>query len=170
MKNQDHERAIDLITRRGTEDVAAPDSAWLESHLAGCSDCAQYAKDFDQTGRLLRAVSVTATRSLVTATQVRVRERALYLQEQRSRMVLIAISFCLGVMTSALSSWLWWRFGGWVAERLGLSPAIIQPGFFIASTLPAVAIAVVMLASSRPVIDRSLTMAVLGERQEGARQ
>ncbi len=170
MKNQDHDRAIDLITRRGTEDIAAPDSVWLESHLAGCSDCAQYASDFDHTGRLLRAVSVTATRSLVTATQARVRERALYLQEQRSRMVLIAISFCLGVMTSAVSSWLWWRFGGWVAARLGLSPAIVQQGLFVASTLPAVAIAVVMLASSRPVIDRSLTMAVLGEHQEGERQ
>ncbi len=34
MTNHDHERAIDLITRRGVEDIAAPDSAWLESHLS----------------------------------------------------------------------------------------------------------------------------------------
>ena len=53
-------------------------------------------------------------------TQARVHARATYLQEQRSRMVLIAISFCIGAMSSALSAWLWWRFGGWVAEHVGL--------------------------------------------------
>jgi hypothetical protein len=170
MTNHDHERAIDLITRHGIEEVAAGDSEWLQSHLAMCSECTRFADDFDNTGKLLRAVAVTATPSLVMMTQRRVRDRALYLQEQRSRTILIAISFCIGVMTSALSSWLWWRFGAWAASRLGLPSAIVQPGIFIASTLPAVVIAVVMLASSRPVIDRSLTMAVLGEHQEGERQ
>ena len=43
--------------------------------------------------------------------------RALHLQEQRSRMVLIAISFTLGVLSSVTSGWLWWKFGGWVADQ-----------------------------------------------------
>jgi hypothetical protein len=170
MTNHDHERALDFIARRGTEEMAAADENWLNSHLRACEECARYAEDFDYTGHVLRAVAVTATRSLVIATQRQVRARALYLQEQRSRMVLIAISFCIGVMSSALSSWLWWRFGGWVAERLGWSQAFVQPGIFVASTLPAVVIAVAMLLASRPTIDRSLTMNLLGEQQEGARQ
>jgi anti-sigma factor RsiW len=170
MTNRDHERAIDLVTRRGIEEIAAGDWAWLESHLTMCPECAGYADDFDDTGRRLRAVAVTASRSLVSATQRRVRERALQLEEQRSRMVLIAISFCLGAVSSVLSSWLWWRFGGWVAARLGWSTAIVQPGIFVASAVPAVAIAVIMLAWSRPVIDRSLTMSVLGEHREGVQQ
>src|SRR6266568_3150727 len=51
---------------------------------------------------------------------VRVQARALYLHEQQSRTVLIAISFCLGVLSSVTSGWLWWKFGSWAAERYGL--------------------------------------------------
>ena len=61
----DHERAIDLITRQGVEEIAVTDSAWLEAHLATCSDCAEYAEACENTGRLLRAVAVTASPALV---------------------------------------------------------------------------------------------------------
>ena len=111
----------------------------------------------DRTGQFLRSVAVTASPSLVMTTQARVRARALHLQEQQSRMVLIAISFCIGALSSALSAWLWWRFGGWVAERLGLSPAIVRAGSHSVSwLLPAVVIAVLMLAFPRPLLEESL--------------
>jgi hypothetical protein len=170
MTNRDHDRAVELIMRRGTEEIAGADGNWLNAHLAECLECSRYAADFDQTGELLRSVAVTASRALVVSTQQRLRARALYLQEQRSRVVLIAISFCIGTLTSVLSSWLWWRFGGWIAERLGMSSAIVQPGMFVVSLVPTVIIAVVMLVSSHPVIDRSLIMNALGEHQEGAEQ
>ncbi|MGA2369678.1 MAG: hypothetical protein ACLPPV_09855 [Candidatus Korobacteraceae bacterium] len=169
MTAREHERALDLIMRRGTEEMATPESAWLNSHLSECSECANFAADFDSTGRLLQAVAVTASPRLVMATQARVRARAAELQERQSRTVLIAISFCIGAMSSTLSAWLWWRFGGWVAQRLALPPSIVEPGVFVAWMLPAVVIAVAMLASSHPVIDRSLTMRIL-EKQEGGRQ
>jgi anti-sigma factor RsiW len=169
MTAREHERALDLIMRRGTEEIAAPESVWLNSHLSECSECASFAADFDSTGRLLQTVAVTASSSLVTATQMRLRARAAELQERQSRTVLITISFCIGAMSSTMSAWLWWRFGGWVAQRLALPASIVEPGVFVAWMLPAVAIAVAMLASSHPVIDRSLTMRIL-EKQEGARQ
>ena len=169
MTNHEHERAIDLITRRGVEDVAAADVAWLESHLAVCSECAEYASLVQSTGELLRSVAVTATPALVAVTQTRVHERAAQLREHQTRVVLIAVSFCIGVMSSTISAWLWWRFGGWAAERLSLPNSVVQPGVFVAWLLPAVVIALAMLASSRPVLDRSVTMAMLGER-EGDRQ
>lgn len=170
MTAREHERALDLIMRRGTEEIATPETAWLNSHLGECAECASFAADFDSTGRLLQAVAVTASSSLVTATQMRLRVRAAELQDQRSRMVLIAISFCIGAMSSTMSAWLWWRFGGWVAQRLALPPSIVEPGVFVAWMLPAVVIAVAMLASSHPVIDRSLTMSILRGHQEGGRQ
>lgn len=170
MTNHDHERAIDLIMRDGTEDVSSADLRWLESHLEICPSCAQYASDFNNTGHLLRATAITASSSLVAATQNRVRARALELQEQRSRTVLIALSFCIGGLTSALSAWLWWRFDGWLAQHLGLSRTIVEPGVFVAWMLPAVVIAIIMLASSRRSIDRSLTMELLGMQKEGGRQ
>jgi hypothetical protein len=170
MTNHDHDRALDLIMRDGTEEVTSADLRWLESHLEICSACAEYASDFNNTGRLLRATAITASSSLVAATQNRVRARALEMQEQRSRTVLIALSFCLGAMSSMLSAWLWWRFDGWLAEHLGLSRAIVEPGVFVAWMLPAVVIAVFILASSRRTIDRTLTMELLGMQKEGGRQ
>ncbi len=171
MSNHDHDRAIDLITRRGTEDLGAADLSWLEAHLEVCAECSIYAEAFDNTGRLLRTSAITASPALVANTQTRVRARATYLREQRSRTVLITISFCLGMCSSALSGSLWWRFGAWVAERLGWSPAIVEPGIFVAWMLPAVLIAAAMLASSHPVIDRSLLMGtgMVGEEREGGR-
>jgi hypothetical protein len=170
MTAREHERALDLIMRRGTEEIATPESAWLNSHLSECSECATFAADFDSTGRLLRAVAVTASPSLVLATQSRVRARALHMQEQRSRIVLIAVSFCIGSMSSGVSAWLWWEFGGWVARKLALPASIVEPGVFVAWMFTAVVIAVVMLVSSRPVFDRSLIMDALGQYQEGGRQ
>ncbi|HUK42967.1 MAG TPA: hypothetical protein VLW48_00845 [Candidatus Bathyarchaeia archaeon] len=168
MSNHDHERALELIARHGTEDLAAADVGWLESHLAACEACAQYANDFDTTGRLLRATAVTASPALVASTQARVRARAMLLHEQRSRMVLIAISFCLGAMSSAVSAWLWWRFGAWVAGRFGLSPAIVQPGIMLALVWPAIVIAGLMLAFPHPV--EGHLMAALARGREGENQ
>lgn len=165
MTTHEHERAIELITRRGTEDLAAGDLHWLNAHLDGCGPCAQYAQDFDNTGHVLRAISITATPSLVASTQARVRARAMHLQEQRSRMVLIAISFCLGAMSSAVSAWLWWRFGAWVAERFGWSQAIVQPGIMLALVLPAIVIAGLMLVFPHPVTDGALMTALARERE-----
>jgi len=164
MTNHDHERAVDLIMQRGTEDAVPADLRWLESHLEDCADCAQFASDFDNAGRLLRATAIRATPTLVAATQARVRARAMYLAEQRSRMVLIAISFCLGAMSSAVSAFLWWRFGSWVAERFGWSAAIVQPGIMLALLLPALVIAGLMLAFPHPVLEERFITAWARER------
>lgn len=167
MTNHDHERALELIMRRGTEDVATRDIEWLNAHLGECSQCASYADDFDQTGQLLRTFAVTASPSLVARTQERVHARALYLQEQRSRMVLIAISFSLGVLSSVLSGWLWWKFGGWVAGRVGLPTLIVEPGVLFFLLLPAVVIAVVMLAFPNAVLEERLIAGLAREREGG---
>jgi anti-sigma factor RsiW len=165
MTNHEHERATDLIIRRGVEEIAAPDAAWLESHLAMCSECAEYVSLIEGTEQLLRSAAVTASPALVIATQSRVRARALHLQEQQSRMVLIAISFCIGVLSSTVSAWLWWKFGSWVAARLGLSTAIVEPGILLFLLLPAVVIAVLMLAFPRPVFDESVLLRWAGSRE-----
>ena len=52
MSNHEHERALELIMRRGSEELAVRDLEWLNTHLAACSECAAYAEDFDQTGHL----------------------------------------------------------------------------------------------------------------------
>ncbi len=167
MTNHHHERALELIIRRGTEDMAARDIEWLNGHLATCAACAAYADDFDQIGGLLRSVAVTATSSLVARTQERVHARALYLQEQRSRLVLIAISFSLGVLSSVTSGWLWWKFGGWVADKFGLPSLIVEPGILFFLLLPALVIAGVMLAFPTPALEERFVAALAREREGG---
>ena len=165
MTNREHDRALDLITRRGAEDVAAADATWLDLHLAICAECSEYAALANSTGRLLRSVAITASPALVATTQARLRARATYLQEQRSRMVLIAISFCIGAMSSALSAWLWWRFGGWVARHVGLSSAIVEPGILLFLLLPAIVIAGLLLAFPHPIFEGSLMLALAREHE-----
>jgi hypothetical protein len=165
MTNHEHERAIDLITRRGAEDIAVPDAAWLESHLALCSDCAEYAGLTASTGQLLRAVAVTACPALVATTQARVHARAMQLQEHQARVFLVAVSFCIGVLASTASAWLWWRVGGWVAERIGLPASYVAPGILLFWLLPAVVIAVIMLAFPHHGLEQSLILSLARERE-----
>jgi len=163
----DHDRANELIARCGTEEIAASDLAWLHSHLSACTECSDYAEAFESAGRLIRATSAMATASLVSRTQARLRARAHELHEQRSRMVLVAISFCLGAMSSAVSAWLWWRFGGWVAERFGLSQAIVEPGIMLFLLLPAVVIAGLMLAFPHHALEERWIAMWVREREGG---
>ena len=167
MTKHEHDRALELIARRGTQDLPSADLTWLDSHLAACGTCNEYAVAFENAGRLLRASAVTASPALVASTQARLRERALHLNEHRSRMVLIAISFCLGAMSSAVSAWLWWRFGALVADRLGLPSAIVEPGIMLFLLLPAVVIAGLMLACPHATIEEWWTAALRSERDGG---
>ena len=164
---QQHERAIDLITRRGVEGINRAETSWLECHLGECPQCASYAASVTAAAQLLRFRPVSASATLVSSTQARLRARALELRERQARTFLIGISFCLGVMSSAVSAWLWWKFGGLVAARLHLPSAIVEPGLLIVWMLPALVFAIVVMASSHPVIDRSVTLALLGEREGG---
>jgi anti-sigma factor RsiW len=165
MTAHDHERAIDLITRQGTEEMSAATSAWLESHLETCTECAEYSRAFAGTERLLRAVAVTASPALVMSTQERIRARAAHLQEQRTRTVLMAISFAIGALSSTLSAWLWWMFGGWVAQHVGLPSGVVQPGILLFLILPAIVIALLLLAFPHPSFESSLMTGLTGERQ-----
>jgi hypothetical protein len=165
MTKLEHERAWDLITRRGVEGINNSEAAWLESHLSGCAECSEYAALAESAGRLLRSVAVNASPALVTATQGRLRTRALEMRERESRLFLIGVSFCLGVLSSTASAWLWWRFGGWVAQLLGLPESIVGPGVVLFWLLPAIVIAVLLTFVPRTVFNNPLMLALARERE-----
>ena len=146
MTNQEHDRASELIMRQGTEEIAAQDAAWLDLHLSQCPDCAAFAASFEQAGTMLRSFPITASSSLVMSTQARVRVRAEQLREQHARVALMAVSFCVGVLFSTASAWLWWKVGDWVVEQMGLPHSIVAPGVLLFWLLPAISIAVLMVA------------------------
>jgi hypothetical protein len=169
MTNHEHERAVDLVMRRGVEDISVTDGAWLESHLAQCAECADYAALFEGTEHLLRSVAVTANPALVATTQARVRVRAEQMREQQARVVLMAVSFCLGVLFSTASAWLWWKVGDWVVDWFGLPHAIVGPGVLLFWLLPAIAVAVLMVAVPHNVLTHSWVASLAREREGESR-
>jgi hypothetical protein len=152
MKLSDHERARDLILRQDVEEVGTVESIWLEAHLAECRECADFAETLQLTTQAMRNAPVLASSSLVNATKARVRTRAAELQDQQNRYLLIGISFCLGLLWSAGSTFLGWKLSGWMAERFHVTAWVIGAGFVLFWLLPAIAMAVVLVLHHRPTL------------------
>lgn len=167
MNGNEHERAMDLILQRDVEGMSDGDARWLESHLGACPECAGFALAMSGAEQAMRSVTVMATPSLVASTQARVHARAEELREQQSRMVLIGVSFCLGVLTSTLTAWAWWKCGAWVAERLGLPAGIVEPGVLLFWLLPAVAVAFLMAVVPPARFEGSIMQRFLSDRTGG---
>ena len=161
----EHERAVDLITHRNVEGIDRAEGAWLDSHLEICVECASYAASLLAAGQALRSMPVMASRSLVSVTQARVRARALEMRERESRLFLLGLSFCLGMLASTVSAWLWWKFGSWVVELLGLPQAIVAPGVVLFWLLPSIAVALLMIFVPRHVLNHPLTLSLVRERE-----
>ena len=115
----------------------------------------------------MRSFTVMASASLIESTRVRVRARAEQMRERESRMVLIGVSFCLGVVTSTLTAWVWWKFGGWVAQWLGLPSGIVEPGVLLFWLLPAIVIAVLLVAFPPSAFEGSLMQRFMREPPRG---
>jgi len=146
VNNSDHERARELLLLRDVEGVCDSDAAWLASHLAGCAECSSFAEELELTESALRSMPVTAPLSLVSATQAQVRQRVAELRDQEARLFLIGISFCLGLLWSAGSAFVGWKFSGWLAEKIHVAPWIVATGLVVFWLAPAVAIAIGLLA------------------------
>ena len=167
MNGNEHGRAIELVTRRDVEGIADADAQWLEMHLQECEECAGFDRALSGAAHAVRSVTVMASASLVESTRSRVHLRAEQLREQRSRMALIAVSFCLGVLTSTLTAWLWWKSGAWIAQKLGLASGIVEPGVLLFWLLPAVAIALVMVIVPPAHFEGSLMQRFMREQSKG---
>ncbi|HZD30213.1 MAG TPA: hypothetical protein VE779_00990 [Candidatus Angelobacter sp.] len=164
MNANQHERAIDLLTQRDIEGIAEADDRWLEEHLQECEDCASFDRALSGSAQAVRSVTVMASAGLVESTQARVHARAEQLREQQARMVLIGVSFCLGVLTSTLTAWVWWKCGAWVAERLGLPAGIVEPGVVLFWLLPAIAIAILLALVPPAKFEGSVMQRFLNDR------
>jgi hypothetical protein len=169
MTSHDHERAIDLATSRGVEGITDSEVSWLDAHLAECPGCSSYAVSLRSASQVLRSTPVMASRLLVMTTQNRLRARALEMRERESRMYLIGVSFCLGMLSSTASAWLWWKFGSWAVQLLGLPQAIVAPGVVLFWLLPAIAIAMLLTFVPRTLLNHPLMLSLTREREGGLR-
>jgi len=167
MNGNGHDRAVDLLSRRDVEGIADTDARWLDSHLAECADCASFERALSGAENALRSFTVMASASLVESTRSRVHARAEQLRDHEARMVLIGVSFCLGVVTSTLTAWMWWKFGGWIAQALGLPSGIVEPGVLLFWLLPAVLVAVLLATRPPATFEGSLVQRFMKDRLRG---
>jgi hypothetical protein len=140
-----HVRARQLFEQSLGEGLGSTDQGWLDAHLRECADCSHEAT---QTGELLRAfrsLPVSVPRDLAARTQFRVRLRA---QEAAQASgggallwVITAASWLLGVFSAPLV----WRVFVWAGSELNLPKLVLEMGFVLWWTVPAlIAVAVVL--------------------------
>ncbi len=139
-----HEQARQLIVLG--EGLSDQQRHFLQTHLADCADCRNYAEATARVVGALRSVPVTADARLVRATQMRVRFHASRLREVRQRMWLVGVA-CLGVGLSAtLTAPVLWRIFAWMGERAGVSTVVWQMGFASFFIVPVLVVSVLLLA------------------------
>lgn len=146
MTNSDHERARELVLLRDIEGISETEAAWLASHLEVCTECSGFAEELVLAEGALRSMPVTAPVSLVSATQLRVRQREAELRDRQARNLLIGISFCLGLLWSAGAAFVGLKLSGWLADKIHVASWIVATGLVVFWLAPAIAIAVGLLA------------------------
>lgn len=167
MNGHEHERSVDLISRREVEGIAETDARWLESHLATCEECASYEMALGGAEQAMRSFTVMASAALVQSTRARVHARAAQLRERDSRRFLIAISFAMGMAFSTLSAWVWWEVGGWMVERFSLPSAMVEPGLVLFWLLPTVFLGILLVAFPESKFEGSVIQRFMKDRQKG---
>ena len=140
-----HSRAQQLMAQSLVEGLAAADQSWLDAHLRECAACSREAARTQELLQAFRNVLVAVPRDLAARTQMRVRLRAQESAQTSTSSAILWIitiaSWVLGVCSAPLV----WRGFTWVGTQLNLPKPVLELGFVLWWTVPAlVAVAVVL--------------------------
>lgn len=140
-----HQRAKQLLTQSLVEGLGHTDQSWLDAHLRECSECSREAVRTQELVRSFRSLPVAVPRDLATRTQLRVRlraEEAAQTSPTRTFLwVITAASWALGILSAPFV----WRIFAWVGAELSLPKLVLEVGFVLWWTVPAlIAVAVVL--------------------------
>jgi len=135
-----------LIALSGAEERSNEEQSWLAAHLESCAACRGFAENARETIRSLRAIPITAGASLVSTTQVRVRQRALELQRRHERVWVVSICCAAVTLCTALSTAMIWTGLAWAGQRVQLSPPVWEIPFGVLCFLPGLLVGILLLA------------------------
>ena len=144
MRDEIHERAIQLIDKRQVEGLTAEERNWLEPHVESCAQCQKQAHDTERAVRALRSALPRFDLTLVLTTQMRARIRARELIEKEARMRALWISCTLSWVLGVVSAPLLWRGFEWIGYRLAMPKAVWITVFALLWMAPAVVVAAVI--------------------------
>ena len=146
MNGDVHERARTLI-------ACGEETPWLAEHLESCAACREFAGSAERTARALRAIPITAGWSLVSATQMRVRQRARELQLRQERLGAIWICCAAVTLIAGFTAAALWSGLAWIGERISIAAPVWQMSFVVFSLLPTVVTAILLLARGTHLAD-----------------
>ena len=137
MTDDVHQRAGRLMGERLGEGLKQADQEWLDEHLESCAECRERLDATQRAIQSLRSAIPEMRPTLVSATQLRVRQRALELREERVRLRALWISCALSWVLGVISAPLLWEGLKWAGQRFALPEAVRLLAFAFLWTVPA---------------------------------
>jgi lysylphosphatidylglycerol synthetase-like protein (DUF2156 family) len=150
-----HERARMLIALSGPEEISSEEHSWLAAHLQSCGTCRVFADNSSATIRSLRTIPITAGARLVSATQMRVRQRALELQRRQERIWVISICCAAVTLCTAFTTAVLWSGLAWAGLQARISPPVWQIPFAVLCLMPGLLAGILLLARGTYLADRN---------------
>jgi len=150
-----HERARLLIALSGPDEVCSAEQSWLAAHLESCASCREFAENSRKTVRSLRATPIAADASLVSTTQMRVRQRAQELQRQQERLWVIVVCCAAVTLCTAFTTAVLWYGFAWIGQQARLSVPVWEAGFAAFCLMPAIFAAILLLARGTHLVDHN---------------
>jgi hypothetical protein len=141
-----HERAADLLMLAGVEGISDKEQLWLQQHLSGCAQCAQFAESVQFAASVVRSQPLSSPSTLVARTKVLVHVRADERRERNAWLVPIWISCGLALVISFVTTPYLWQFCAWIGGVAALPKLMWQSIFAMAWFFPAALTAALILA------------------------
>jgi len=144
MREESHERALQLIDKIRVEGLTAAEREELEAHLESCAQCQKLEVRTELALRAFRAAAPRFDSSLVLRTQAQVRVRAHEIAENIARLRALWISCALSWVLGVASAPLMWRGFEWLGHRFALSRVEWITGFALTWIAPAAVAAAII--------------------------
>ena len=142
----DCDRTLDLLITRGV-DISDRDSDFLQSHVAACPACSEQSQTINNAVHDMRNDIVYANPVMVRATQMRVRERAAEMRQQRETMRPLWLASALALGWAVVSMPLLWQGFAWFGGANHVPDLVWQTGFTVMALAPITAVGTIGLAS-----------------------
>ena len=153
MTRNAHDEARELIVLAGSKLVGAKNEGlgdaqhvWLRTHLQECVTCREYAEAAGRVVRALRSHPLAADSTLVQATQMRVRSRALELQRQQERLWVICVCCVAVTLGTTFTTAVLWRGFAWIGQQTQIPGPVWQIGLVALGSMPAIVAGILLLA------------------------
>ena len=145
MSDATHQRALQLIAKGRVEGLAEAESDWLNAHLHDCEFCNEHARQTDRALRAMRAAAVPVPADLASRTQFRVRLRAMELREREPKRRVLWLACAASWIFGIASAPYVWRVFEWFGHVTGAPKLVLEIGFGLWWTIPALFAVIVML-------------------------